>query len=1073
MQFTPETESSPISSVSTLRVGLQWLAVLALASTTRALGGVGHFDGTFAGTDWVLSVLTSGNGGSTPTSQETTGGNPGAFRRMVMTVQAAPDSTTRSAVIGFHRNAIYSPASQGAVAWIDYSEDGLLLSGAGEGQRSGPGIRQGDKVFVLGAHLSTSETTWTSKQRRNLVASDFVWASMGQPDPLDHSVHPDFSAAGAPMELGYFRSLVTPLGGASATVDAGIDNWSFVVVASAGRAYCFGSAPSAACPCGNFGAPGNGCANSIQANGANLAASGQAVIGADHVRLVATGMPDGAALYFQGTTETNGGLGLPFGDGLRCTGGVNVRLALGNSVGGMSQYPEPGNASLSVAGAVPALGGTRTYQVWYRNPAVFCTPATFNLTNALSITWVPCSAPVEITLPDADGEDFANAANLDAARSGASWGSGRLTRGHGGGRGRLGELKVPSGSVVTLDTDSTTFPLNAAGIHDVMTNLVPGVDYDPSSPLTQPSIQVTDGIFEFSKLLIEPNGTLVIRGTRPARIFSRGDTGIHGLIDVSGSTPLPHPSNSTLGGPGGAGGPNAGKGGDGATRFDSGGTNLVFVGGVDVPDLQLRVDGLRGDGVGRFDFIGAGFGGQHFPAATPTSTNLTPPGNGDLRFSNIGGSCLSAQVSQTGGGGGYATDGRPGVPATSPLTNLNGTSNLPVPGSSGGGGPASELGLEPPGSPPVVRKLAADPGYLRGGSGGGGGGAHLFATESAGLFPACDGPGFTISLYRDHSGAGGGGGGGAIQVATGGSNFSLSGLIDAGGGDGGSAPIVLPGETSQNALRSKRTSPGGGGSGGAIRLQAVSMPDGAFAPAAPPRLAIDGGAGGANSLNGRGGAGGAGLLRLEGLLMSPTAAAIAPLILPTDPTVVGTNAINVLSIGAWEPPRHRPETYSGAVSCWMRPACSFTQLEFKVDNPGAPNPVDRLGWDMDVLWGTSGAVYSYRDANNSPFPGQSIEAHFGNLFEEVGVTGSYVVVRFQGARSAVLLHDPCDVDLATAVVPGSVTPWVSHPKDLNLFTPRPDMVRFTVVFDASRGAPGMPESIIEGVTRLKIRANAQ
>ncbi len=26
---------------------------------------------------------------------------------------------------------------------------------------------------------------------------------------------------------------------------------------------------------------------------------------------------------------------------------------------------------------------------WYRNAAAFCTPSTFNLTNGLSITWVP------------------------------------------------------------------------------------------------------------------------------------------------------------------------------------------------------------------------------------------------------------------------------------------------------------------------------------------------------------------------------------------------------------------------------------------------------------------------------------------------------------------------------------------------------------------------------------------------------------------------------------------------------------------------------------------------------------
>jgi hypothetical protein len=39
-----------------------------------------------------------------------------------------------------------------------------------------------------------------------------------------------------------------------------------------------------------------------------------------------------------------------------------------------------------VRGAVTAPG-VRTYQIYYRNPTPFCTAATFNLTNAVSVTW--------------------------------------------------------------------------------------------------------------------------------------------------------------------------------------------------------------------------------------------------------------------------------------------------------------------------------------------------------------------------------------------------------------------------------------------------------------------------------------------------------------------------------------------------------------------------------------------------------------------------------------------------------------------------------------------------------------
>jgi len=42
-----------------------------------------------------------------------------------------------------------------------------------------------------------------------------------------------------------------------------------------------------------------------------------------------------------------------------------------------------------VQSAVPAGGDFRYYQVWYRNPPVFCTSATFNFSNGTSLQWVP------------------------------------------------------------------------------------------------------------------------------------------------------------------------------------------------------------------------------------------------------------------------------------------------------------------------------------------------------------------------------------------------------------------------------------------------------------------------------------------------------------------------------------------------------------------------------------------------------------------------------------------------------------------------------------------------------------
>jgi Tol biopolymer transport system component len=153
--------------------------------------------------------------------------------------------------------------------------------------------------------------------------------------------------------------------------------------------FCFGDGSGTQCLCGNSTVSGNGCPNSVNQDGANLAASGSTSLAADTLVLSASGMPESFGLFFQGSTQVAGGAGSIFGDGLRCAGGTFIRLAVRPCVGGASQYPTAtSDLSVSVRGSV-AAPGPRTYQVWYRNPAVFCTQAVFNLTNGLAVTWTP------------------------------------------------------------------------------------------------------------------------------------------------------------------------------------------------------------------------------------------------------------------------------------------------------------------------------------------------------------------------------------------------------------------------------------------------------------------------------------------------------------------------------------------------------------------------------------------------------------------------------------------------------------------------------------------------------------
>jgi hypothetical protein len=83
--------------------------------------------------------------------------------------------------------------------------------------------------------------------------------------------------------------------------------------------------------------------------------------------------------------------GIPFGDGLRCMAGPTMRIALVHTVPGIPgrQYPQTGEACISVRGSVPPSGGYRAYQVWYRSAQAFCTPATFNMSSAVGVNWLP------------------------------------------------------------------------------------------------------------------------------------------------------------------------------------------------------------------------------------------------------------------------------------------------------------------------------------------------------------------------------------------------------------------------------------------------------------------------------------------------------------------------------------------------------------------------------------------------------------------------------------------------------------------------------------------------------------
>jgi hypothetical protein len=166
-----------------------------------------------------------------------------------------------------------------------------------------------------------------------------------------------------------------------------------VDTSSAISAFCLGDGTGTACPCTN-GDPGRGCKNSkpgapfgalLTAVNAGGGPNPSVSVTANDLGLKAENMMAGSyTIFFQGTVSLGNGNLSPFYDGLECVSGTVVRLGRITTMGGTNTL----NGVAGVAG-LSAAAQTLHYQAAYRNSVAFCTPATLNTSNALTVNWTP------------------------------------------------------------------------------------------------------------------------------------------------------------------------------------------------------------------------------------------------------------------------------------------------------------------------------------------------------------------------------------------------------------------------------------------------------------------------------------------------------------------------------------------------------------------------------------------------------------------------------------------------------------------------------------------------------------
>jgi hypothetical protein len=705
-----------------------------------------------------------------------------------------------------------------------------------------------------------------------------------------------------------------------------------------------------------------------------------------------------------------------------------------------------------------------------------------SIANANSISFVP--ERLQFT-SERLSESFVTAQginpNEDLKRSGAFWGPTNLRPGFGGGSGRLGDLALGPGEVLTLYTDgkrpkispdgmghevdamgveqfvdqlfgpaelvhqtgilesAVPLPGNAGGMPasvaltrgsvNVTTALLDNYDNTPPvmgnpPPSGQTTFSVTDGIFEFASLTLEAGTVLRFVGPSAPRVFVRGEAAIRGRIEVNGTdASQSHDSSSFAGGVGAAGGPGGGRGGDGGIRPD-GGMDLMTIGGQSNP-LWTSNDDIDGNPGAGFPFPGepqpvaGGSGGTRWPDLA--LGDMPPIINPTLDA--VGGVVfnpldLCASPQVGGAGGGGGRATDGGIGQGKEKTPLDPMFSVP-PDTPGGSFliPA----LDP------ARTLAPEKGFLVGGAAGGGAGGHVRNTFRGGnFFTGCT---LAMLQFHAHSGAAGGGGGGALQVQAGG-RMTVDGVIDASGGRGGQP---LTAGTDPSVLQKIAASPGGSGAGGSILLQTLNLKLSQLAG----RLVVPGGPQTTGIQGFLGGTGGTGLVRVEagnpGNNSVPVFDNVARAVNPVD-------TLDLPASSAWlsVEPNGWERLQIGGVLNLLHPLTGDPLVYLPDGMSGSQScwlqpegnffrltfePDDSMagtfGWDMKVV--LPGVSIDYRAQG---FESQFQMLSMGGLLSELQdptaafpALGSPFIVRFQGARAIKEISDLCNVPLS-----GSLTP---------------------------------------------------
>lgn len=155
-----------------------------------------------------LQLIAGGVGGSASLTT-TAAGNPGQAGLVSLTVDAGPPANgvgSWSWLACLSTQRVIDPGVDGAIAAIDASLDSAWVSGTlgPTVQSNAVIVRQGGRLYYAPLPL-TSVGGWANASTRGVTASNFQEIINIGAQFLDVNSHPDFSAAGGPVEVGFAR----------------------------------------------------------------------------------------------------------------------------------------------------------------------------------------------------------------------------------------------------------------------------------------------------------------------------------------------------------------------------------------------------------------------------------------------------------------------------------------------------------------------------------------------------------------------------------------------------------------------------------------------------------------------------------------------------------------------------------------------------------------------------------------------------------------------------------------------------------------------------------------------------